>query len=106
MKQERTIDQMQSKILQQEKQIEDLNKHFEDILKECESFASFMPIFDKKTRQCSESVKALESELRKVRPDNSKDLSGIVEDQTSRLTSLEISINDLLKFKVSNANVM
>ena len=97
---------MQSKILSQEKQIEELDKHFEDILKECESFADFMPIFDGKTRQCSEKVKAVESELKKIRPDNSKDLSRIVEDQTSRLTGLETSISDLLKFKVSNAKVI
>ena len=104
MKQERTIDQMQSKILQQENQIEDLNKHFDDILKECESFADFMPIFDEKTRKCSESVKAVESELRKVRRDHSPELHriGEGEDQASRLTNLETSINDLLKFKVSN----
>ena len=86
---------MQSKILRQEKQIEDLNKHFDDILKECESFADFMPIFDEKTRKCSQSVKAVESELERVRRDNSKD-------QTSRLTSLETSVEDLLQFKVSN----
>ena len=97
---------MQSRILEQEKHIEDLNKHFEDILKECESFADFMPIFDEKTRHCSERVKAVESELKKIRPDNSKDLSRIVEDQTSRLTGLETSISDLLKFKVSNAKVI
>ena len=103
MKQERTIDQMKYKILQQEKQIEDLNQYFEDLLKECESFADFMPIFDEKTRLCSQRVKAVESELRKVGSDNSKDLRGIVEEQTSRLTRLESSINDLLKFKVSNA---
>ena len=106
MKQERTIDQMQSKILQQEKQIEDLNQHFEDLLKECESFADFMPIFDEKTRLCSQRVKAVESELRKVGSDNSQDLRRVVEDQTSRLDSLGSSINDLLKFKVSNAMPM
>ena len=88
-----TMDQMQSKILQQEKQIEDLNKYFEDILKECESFADFMPIFDEKTRKCSESVKVMESELSKVRDHYT--------DQNSRLTSLEANIKDLLKFKVS-----
>ena len=93
---------MQSKILQQEKKIEDLNKHFDDILKECESFADFMPIFDAKTRKCSESVKAVESELRQVRRDNSQEFQRIGEDQTSRLTSIETSITDLLKFKVSN----
>ena len=57
---------MQSKILSQEKQIEELDKHFEDILKECESFADFMPIFAEKTRKCSESVKTVESELKKA----------------------------------------
>ena len=94
-KQERTIDQMQSKILSQEKQIEDLDKHFEDILKECESFVDFMPIFAEKTRKLSESVKTVDSKLTKVRRDHS-------EDQTSRLSSLETSVEDLQKFKVSN----
>ena len=102
VKQERTIEQMQSKILQQEKHIEDLNKHFDDILKECESFAGFMPIFEEKTRKCSESVKTVESELREVRRENSKEFQRIGQDQTSRLDSLATSIDDLLTFKVSN----
>ena len=102
MKQEKTIEEMQSKILHQEKHVEDLNKHLEDILKECESFADFMPIFDEKTRKCAEIVKTVESELSKVRRENSEEFQRIGELHTSRLDSLVTSVNDLLKFKVSN----
>ena len=48
---------MKSRIIKLEKQIENLNKHFEDILQECESFADFMKIFEERTRRCSETVK-------------------------------------------------
>ena len=57
VKQEKTNDQMKSRIIKLEKQIENLNKHFEDILQECESFADFMKIFEERTRRCSETVK-------------------------------------------------
>ena len=57
VKQEKTNDQMKSRIIKLEKQIENLNKHFEDILQECESFADFMKIFEERTRRCREAVK-------------------------------------------------
>ena len=56
MKQDKTLDKMKSKILQQEKEIEELSKDFDDLLKECESFAEFMPTFVENSRQSSERV--------------------------------------------------
>ena len=49
------MDQLECKVVQQERKIEELNKRLEDLQKECEDLVKVMPGLVERTRQSAES---------------------------------------------------